>query len=472
MLRLEDATGFEIPEHLEEAMLHNLKTLTHNPDGLLMNNPDVPWLKDEARINPHNFREAMIAFNALVRYRNSDWAKKAGHQLLETMSKCFGLDGRFDYSRLGSYGKVPLSTDPCHDQPDARWFDATANSGRSLEGVIWFYEATGDDLAIDVAARIALHHLKNTVNYDGSIRREIIYPDNVGHNHSYLGTLRGLLLFGLLTGQSEYVDAIASTYKNALWKHNITESGWTPHDLGKTRFPNEDGDPVAETASCGDVAQLGLWLALRCNRINLLDDVERLMRSRIFPAQISEADIKHFGDISETEMRRRLGGWGVHGNAYGKGCIHDVLAAVLHTATDVYNSIVERSLFGLAVNLSLDYSGPLATVETERTEQAKITVIPKIHDNVMIRIPQWAPEDSISVAVGKQDYPAFCVGSWLHVGKSDISSGSEIVVRYDLPERTSDEILPSGKSYNLKWKGDQVVGISPHESPLCIYDPM
>lgn len=36
----------------------------------------------------------------------------------------------------------------------------------------------------------------------------------------------GLLLFGLLTGQSEYVDAVASTYKNALWKHNITESGF------------------------------------------------------------------------------------------------------------------------------------------------------------------------------------------------------------------------------------------------------
>jgi hypothetical protein len=42
MLRLEDATGFEIPEHLEEAMLHNLETLTRNPDGLLINNPDVP----------------------------------------------------------------------------------------------------------------------------------------------------------------------------------------------------------------------------------------------------------------------------------------------------------------------------------------------------------------------------------------------------------------------------------------------
>lgn len=472
MLRLEDATGFNIPEHLEEAMLCNLKTLTYNPDGLLMNNPSVPWLKDVARINPHNFREAMIAFNALVRYRDSDWAKQAGHRLLETMDKCFGSDGRFDYTLLGSYGKIPLSTDPCHDQPNDKWFDATANSGRSLEGIIWFYEATGDELAINVADRIARHHLKNSVNSDGSVRQEIIDPENVGHNHSYLGTLRGLLLFGLLTGQREYIDAVELTYKNSLWKHNINESGWTPHDLGKTRFPNEDGDPVPETASCGDVVQLGLWLALRCNNIKLLDDVERLMKSRIFPEQIVESDIKHFGDIDETAKKRRLGGWGVHGHAYGKGCIHDVLAAVLHTETDVYKSIVERSSFGLKINLNLDYSGSLAAIETRNTDQAEITIIPKVQDNVMIRIPQWVPKNSVSIAVDTQDYAPLHIGTWLHVRKNDISPNSAIVVRYDLPERTSNETMPSGKVYTLKWKGDQAVGISPHKSPLCIYESM
>ena len=64
-----------------------------------------------------------------------------------------------------------------------------------------------------------------------------------------------------------------------------------------------------------------------------------------------------------------------------------MLAAVLHTEIDVYGSIVTRNSFGLTVNLSLDHSGPLAEIESERSETAKLTVRPKVHDNVMIRIP-------------------------------------------------------------------------------------
>ncbi|MBD3184740.1 hypothetical protein GF312_20835 [Candidatus Poribacteria bacterium] len=470
MLRLEDAAGFVIPEHLEDAMMSNLKTLTDNPDGLLMNNPNVPWLKP--MINPHNFREAMIAFNALVRYRNSEWAKKAGHKLLETMDKSFKSDGRFDYTKLESYGKIPHTSDPCHNQPEDTWFDATANSGRSLEGIVWFYEATGDDLAIRLAHRIARHHMKNTVNKDGSTREEIISPENVGHNHSYLGTLRGLLLFGLLTQQWEYVDVVEATYRNGLWKNNISESGWTPHDLGKTRFPNNDGDPVAETASCGDVVQLGLWLALHCGNVELLDDVERLMRSRILPAQIKEDDMKHFGNLDERNQKKRLGAWGVHGDPYGKGSIHDVLAAVLHTTVDVYNSIITRSPFGITINFSLDYSDSLATIESRRDESAEIIIRPKIQDNVMIRIPQWTSEDTISITINGKNYPKLRIGPWLHAPRDEVKPGSEIVIRYNLPERIGTEIMPSGKTYKLKWKGDEVTVISPHESPLCIYNPM
>ena len=89
MLRLEEATGIVIPEDMEKVMLRNLKTLTDNADGLLMNNPAFPWLK--AMINPHDFREAMLAFNALVRYRNSTWARQASHRLLQIMDRCFRI---------------------------------------------------------------------------------------------------------------------------------------------------------------------------------------------------------------------------------------------------------------------------------------------------------------------------------------------------------------------------------------------
>ena len=49
-------------------------------------------------------------------------------------------------------------------------------------------------------------------------------------------------------------------YDGAVQDHVINESGYTPHDLGTIRYPDEHGDPIGETASAGDVAQLALWL--------------------------------------------------------------------------------------------------------------------------------------------------------------------------------------------------------------------
>ena len=47
MLRLEDATGFVIPGHLEGASLRNLAWLTDNPDGLLWVPPGLNWHANE-----------------------------------------------------------------------------------------------------------------------------------------------------------------------------------------------------------------------------------------------------------------------------------------------------------------------------------------------------------------------------------------------------------------------------------------
>jgi len=65
VLRLEETIGFVIPAELESASLRNLQRLTNNPDCLLMVD----------KINPHNYRETMLAYGGLARRRNSAWAK-------------------------------------------------------------------------------------------------------------------------------------------------------------------------------------------------------------------------------------------------------------------------------------------------------------------------------------------------------------------------------------------------------------
>ena len=453
MLRLEAATGFVIPAKLESAMLSNIRRLLGNPDGLLMNDPRLELLKDKAFINPHNFREAAAALAALVRFRDSDWARKAGHTLLATVDRCFQPDGRFDYTRLDCWGQVPLSKDPCHLQPSGdAWFDGTANSGRALEAIIWFHEATGDSLARKVARRIARHHLANSVHPDGAVRAEMIDPNKVGHNHSYLGTLRGLLSFGLLERQQEYLDAVNATYGHSLWKHNISESGWTPHDLGKIRFPDPAGDPVGEHASCGDVVQLALRLALRAGRSDLFDDVERLIRARLLPSQI----------IDRTKPRRH-GAWGAYAHPFGRGAILDIIAAVLHSLTDVYEHVVTRSDDGVvSVNLHFSVETPWAAVRDKRKDSGRLQVVLEQPTELRIRVPDWAPRKTISLAASGRNLPLRWDGSYLRVPADDAAPGAIIELGYTLPGRETVEIMPvSRRQFRLTWRGDEVVSCDP-----------
>ena len=63
MLRLEHATGFSIPAHMEGVMLANLKRLTEKPARLLVVDTKGGG---EAAINPHNLRETMLDDRAPV----------------------------------------------------------------------------------------------------------------------------------------------------------------------------------------------------------------------------------------------------------------------------------------------------------------------------------------------------------------------------------------------------------------------
>jgi hypothetical protein len=469
VLRLEEAIGFSIPAELEAASLSNLQRLTDNPDRLLLNRLDVPWLVEKAKLNPHNLRETLLAYGGLVRRRSNRWAREAALHLVGVMDRSLGQDGRFDFAAWGSWGSLPRTTDPTHSQAVRDgWFDGTANGGRSLEALVWLYESAGEPLILDVAQRLAERHLDLVTSPDGAIRRELSGPDHTGHMHSYLGTLRGLLLFGLLTGQRAYVDAIEATYRNAVRIGLMKESGWVPHDLGKNRFPNECGDPVTDPASAGDAAQLALWLALRAGCHDLLDDVERIVRARLLPAQLTQEDVRR---NSQREFAPRdIGAWCIHGPSHGgKGCTPDVLAAVAHTLCDVYNHVCSDTLLGLRVNLHLNHEDSRAKVVSCRGERGCVTVWPKRRESVLIRVPGWVPRATLRLAVDDQDLAPRLVGEFVWIPANRLREESRIELSYDLPERESEEVMPSGRRYRFQWRGDEIVGVDPQDEPLPFY---
>lgn len=450
MLRYEAATGVRIPPQAETAMLGNLRRLTANPAGLLT----------AGICNPHNLRESLLAYTALVRYRRDDWARQQGRKLVAAIASLLRPDGQLDYAGLAALmAGNRLTKDPLM-VPRASaggWFNSTGSTGRAIEAIVWFHEATGDREALDLARRLAEVHLRHVIDPTGRVRAELLDPRHVGHTHSYCGTLRGLLLYGLASGERKYVDAVAKTYRHGLWGTSISHSGWTPHDQGKIRFPNKEGEPIGEHASCGDVAQIGLWLALRAGQMDLFDDAERLIRARLLPSQI--VDVKN---------PRRDGAWGVYTHPFGYGAILDVFAAVLHTLADVDQHVVTAAPDGSAsVNLHFSIDTPSVRTRSERGPVARLHVTPNQKRGLRIRVPGWASRESVALQAAGRAIPFRWDGSFVVVDQQTVVPGREMTLQHDLPARQTSETMPvSGRLFRLAWRGDEVAACAP---PVPIY---
>ena len=451
MLRYEAATGVRVPPTVESAMMDNLRALTDNPAALLASD----------LCNPHNLRESLLAYTALARWRSSEWAVRQGRTLVRAIAELLDPDGQMRYAELAKRIGKPLTDDPLmvHRSPAGAWYSATGSTGRAIEGLVLFHEVSGDAEALRLAKRLAEAHVRHVLDPSGKVRRELLAPDHVGHTHSYLGTLRGVLLLGIKTGEKRYVKAVATTYREGLWGTSVSYSGWTPHDQGRTRFPDDQGDPLGEHASCGDVAQLALWLGLDSRQTELLDDAERLVRARLLPSQ-----------MADPSNPRNDGAWGAYAHGFERGSIIDVIAAVLHTLCDVQErAVAVPSRGAVTVHLNLSVDAREVQVRSERGAEAALRVTLSRPRALRIRVPGWAPRSSVRLRAGDRALPVRWSGGYVTVDRGAVVPGVPVVLTHALPECETQEELPvSRRRFRLRWRGDDVVGCDP---PVPIYLP-
>ncbi len=468
MLRLEAATGYVIPADMEGASLRNLYWLSDNPDGLLWVPSGLNWQK--MKFEFHSFREGILTFAALAHFRGNTWAKKAGHRYIESINKALNADcswniEAFEYARQYAQGEY---LEPGHTPENETRFQLTVSHGRCLEALIWFYQWTGDSLALDLADRLAKFHLNYAIDPSGIIPTYLSAADaSPGDRQSHLYTLCGLLLYGVVTGQQDYIDAVVHTYQVGV-PELVHECGWVAHDLGVARFSDKTGNPLANTESTGAAARLALWLAVYTNNAAYYDDVERLVRARLLPGQITAADRKNNPDI--VIAAKALGGWG--GNDYphaGKGYNPSGTAEIVHTLSVIYQHIVRHDTNGLWINLHFDYEDANVQVVTMRTATAQISIVPRIHDNVLLRVPAWAPTETLALSIDTKQIDLRMIGSYVYISGEQLTVGSEIVLCYDLPTRRTVETMSAGQEYEFGWKGDEITGVYPNEQPLAFY---
>jgi hypothetical protein len=444
MLRLEQATGFEIPGEVEAAMLENLQRFFDNEYALCLCPPEIEW--GDPHVELHSMREGLLALNALVRWRNSRWARMKGHRMMESINNLSNPDGTWDMNKVAVFNKGRVGTE---------YIDTTGSNGRLIEALVWFYQATGDALALELADRFARHHFERSTQEDGGLN----VASATHHTHSYFGTLRGLLLFGELTRQNRYMERVRRTYEVTA-RVMVKRSGYTSHDIGEERR--------GETSSGGDAAQIAVWLA-RLGHTQYLDDAERIMRVRILPSQLRESPPlkpNGTGDDKYHDLDRRIiGGFGgMHRSPHGgKLNVTDVTAACLHTTIDVYNHVVERTAAGTSVNFHFDYADDGITVTSRRGERGELTVSPHKPANIFVRIPGFVRDFRIAVAGRPSE--ARRIGNFAFI--PDVPTAG-VTINYDLPRETFVETT-NGIDYHFEMHGDDVTGIFPHDDVYPFY---
>lgn len=450
MMRLEEAIGFHVPKKVEEAMEANVRRFFDNPDVICLE-PRPKGVTTGGIWDLHSIREGMLALNALAHWRKREWAVETGLRMIRSLDQKLRPDGTWEIDQFDACkerGKAVVhNLNPCDTH------------GRMIEALIWFFETTGEAEALRFADRLARWHFEHTAAANGTIN-----PDShADHTHSYFGTLRGLLLYGRLTGQSEYIDRVAAAYPVTVRKF-VKESGYTSHNMAAESF--------GETTSPGDAAQLALWLAHE-GHPQFLDDIDRIVRSRILPSQIVEEvpltpEANDGKDLHRDIAKRIRGGYGgctshPHG---GKLAVTDVTSADVHTLVDVYLHAAKLRNGVLEVPVHMDVDGKDARVETRRGAQAEVSVTLKKAAPVAIRIPQWAPPSSVFLTVDGKPIAPVVAGHYARTGK--LPAGKTVVLRYDLPTRQTEE-TDLGQTYKLSWRGDEVTGIQPNTDWLPMY---
>ena len=443
MLRLESSTGFVLPPAVENAMLENSWRLADNPSGIFLEDID-PTDTDTWYI--HSYRETMLAFGLLVQYRAEKQAEEYGRRAIAQMSRASQDLDRWDFS----YG---------HDTPRLLKTPTRPvyTHGRAIEGLLCFYEATGATTALEEAERLAAYHMEHTVNDDGSLAAGC-----GDHTHSYLNTLRGLLLLADLQSHQDWLDVLYATYKNAVCSM-ITRSGFVTHDIG-ARF---SGD----IASAGDIAHIALLLWDCFGDPTLLDNIERIIRARLVPAQVlTPVPITPLNNETNDSFRdlpqRFVGAIGGNvGHVQGKTCVTDWTAAALHNLIELWQRSVDENENQVRINFHFDYDNTAARVRSVREGTvAHVTVQSKHPDkDLLIRVPGWVPTDSLQItANGQVATPELKMG---FISFTATGTPLEVDMHYVLPEYTDIEVWQdksaTGEEVTFHWRGDEICGADP-----------
>lgn len=464
MYRWQELTGKEIDPFLKNVMLNNAKWFFSNEEGLCLQ-PEVEGIGKFFDL--HSLREGMAALNAIIRNESGEWrewALGAAEKMIATLDSALDNNLHWDFKKFPYYqpGVAQLNN----------YFDACGSTGRFNEALMQYYFITADDpeigaseCAMKLATKIVNYNYNVTTTADGDINKAGVWiTDLIGYNtapnhtHSFLNTLQAMLHYGRATGEKKYIERVELVFKNTVLGRLISESGVINHDL-------ESGAQGWETSSSTDVLQLAMWLAEE-GYTQYWSVAERILRARLLPAQFVEGEkLVYAGGSSAAgwNMANRVnGGYSmIFDSPYsGKFCTTDVTCHVMQGLIDAQRRILSETDGAVYVRMHFDAENGSVKTHSERGDKGVFTVTMKADKDLYVGL--FAFTDNVSLKVNGKAAELVKEGDFAVI--KGLKAGDAVEMEYALPEKTTTERHTDGKTYTLKWKGDEILSVSPYSN--------
>lgn len=368
--------------------------------------------------------------------------------------------------------------------------DPASFCGRMIMPLLKYHQVTGNQDALELCQFFAAMIIERSgvFNEDGSFNDSLAYRS--GHFHTRIGTLDALARFAMYTGDASITNFVKKCYDWALTK--CTAFGWTPGDLKEQAYEHE-------TCSLVDLICCGIALA-QSGYTEYWGVVERFLRNHLVESQlldlgwVEESDDKSRdipGKITYYKVAQRVRGAFAGYSApndfacdvnHGRGHTNDLQTCCIGSGTRGlfmgWSHIITEKNGTYSVNFLLSRGSKQLDVDSYLPHEGRVDLT--IHEdlpNLQIRIPEWAgfnkvrverhrANGEVVVQTGK-DPSSWLKRCFLQLGKA--YAGEKIIVTFPLEEYTTIEYAV-GQRFEVQWRGDDVVHISPEGKHRPLYN--
>ncbi len=443
--------------------------------------------------NPMSCQRAISAMTVYyLRDRNPMW-KTTVEGMIQRLSE-LAVD-RGDYAYFPSGSLVPngrfgqRATMPTGIM-------AEENSGRIIQGLTQYYQATGHEPALRLAGKLARYVRFHAQYYDpdgpwlfSPQEKQWVKswnPESLvhgGHGHGHGIGLVAVLEYGIAAQDKAALDFVRSAYEWAKANYSCTTVGFFPEWF----LPKYDR---CETDTIADMLAMALKMSA-AGVADYWDDADRWARNHFAESQLTSADWVYrlaersprkpvaWNETGDHVPERNIGafaGWssgndfGVEAPNHPHSIQHCCTGNSSRTTYYLWQHILDYHAGRLRLNLLLNRASEWADVYSEIPYQGRVEIkVKKSLSTVLVRMPEWVQAGSPEVAAGMTAGPRSFrwEGRYLNLGSA--AQGESLVVTFPIARRKTTQIIGNA-SYTLDIKGNTVVQIDPPGRNGPLYD--